>query len=33
MVSSVVEGSTDVPTVTPRFTTTPLSGATTVTRR
>ena len=33
MVSSVVDGSTEVPTVTPRFTTTPLLGATTVTRR
>ena len=33
IVSSVVEGSTDVPTVTPRFTTTPLLGATTVTSR
>ena len=33
IVRSVVDGSTDVPTVTPRFTTTPLLGATTVTRR
>ena len=33
MVSSGVEGSTAVPTVTPRVTTTPLRGATTVTRR
>ena len=31
--SSVVDGSTEVPTVMPRFTTTPLLGATTVTRR
>jgi hypothetical protein len=33
IVSSVVDGSTDVPTVIPRFTTTPLLGATTVTSR
>ena len=33
MVIRVVEGSTDVPTVTPRFTTTPLRDATIVTRR
>ena len=33
IVSSVVDGSTEVPTVTPRFTTTPLLGATTVNRR
>ena len=32
IVSRVVDGSTDVPTVIPRFTTTPLLGATTVTR-
>ena len=33
IVSNVVDGSTDVPAVTPRFTTTPLLGATTVTSR
>ena len=33
IVSSVVDGSTDVPTVMPRLTTTPLLGATTVTSR
>ena len=33
IVSSVVEGSTDVPTEIPRFTTTPLLGAITVTSR
>jgi hypothetical protein len=33
IVKRVVDGSTDVPTVTPRFTTTPLRGANTVTSR
>ena len=33
IVSSVVDGSTEVPTVMPRFTTTPVLGATTVTKR